>query len=145
MWLRQCEQKPFLHVCECSWTFENVCKLFERLQTMLSLCKYTLIGRFFPHPTFMDARGAHKQYHRYNYSYHRVQNSYQLFRKPWFDTIVLLFLHVTTSNPKGSTFSISSPFVITILQKKNSWCDTDWQLSVPNVNGHTYSYRLPLL
>ena len=31
--------------------------------------------------------GAHKQHQWYNYSYHRVQNSHQLFRKPWFDTI----------------------------------------------------------
>ena len=35
----------------------------------------------------------------YNYSNHRVQNSYQLFRKPWFNTILLLFLQVIPSNP----------------------------------------------
>ena len=40
---------------------------------------------------------------------------------------------------KGSTFSISSPLDIT---KKLSWCLIDWQLSVPNVNGHEYSYPL---
>ena len=29
--------------------------------------------------------------------------------------------------------------------KKLSWCLIDWQLSVLNVNGHTYSYPLPPL
>ena len=37
--------------------------------------------------------------------------------KPWFDIIILLFLHATTSSPKGSNFSISSPFNIIKLQK----------------------------
>ena len=35
----------------------------------------------FSTPTFMGARGAHKRHQGYNYSYQRVQNSYQLFRK----------------------------------------------------------------
>ena len=30
-------------------------------------------------------------------------------------------------------------------KKKLSWCLIDWQLSVPNVNGHAYSYPLPRL
>jgi len=29
------------------------------------------------------------------------------------------------------------------LQKKLSWCLIDWQLSIPNVNAHAYSYPLP--
>ena len=39
-------------------------------------------GRPFPQPTFTGARGEHKWHQGYNYSYHRVQNSYQLLRKP---------------------------------------------------------------
>ena len=41
---------------------------------------------------------------------------------------------------KDSSFLISSPFDIT---KKLSWRVIDWQLSIPNVNGHAYSYPLP--
>ena len=40
----------------------------------------TIISVALYHPTFSDARGAQKQHQEYNYSYHRVQNSYQLFR-----------------------------------------------------------------
>ena len=43
-----------------------------------------------------------------------------------------------------NTFSISSPFDVTKLQKKISWCLIDWQVSIPNVSGHAYSYPLPL-
>ena len=54
-----------------------------------------------PFPTFTGARGAHKRHQEYNYSYHREQHSYQLFRKPRFDTNVslLLFLRVTPFQP----------------------------------------------
>jgi hypothetical protein len=38
-----------------------------------------------PFPTFTGARGAHKRHQGFIYSYHRVQNSYQLFPKPWID------------------------------------------------------------
>ena len=64
--------------------------------TLLSVINFT--GRPFPLPTFTGTRGAHKRHHGYNYSYHRVQNSYQLFWKPWFD-ITVLFLHVTPFQP----------------------------------------------
>ena len=50
--------------------------------------------------------------------------------------------HIIT---KGSSFSISSPFGITKLQKKLSWCIIDWELSILNVNGNAYSYPLPSL
>ena len=80
-------------------------------------------GQPFPHPTFTGARRAHKRHLGYKNSYHRVQNSYQLFRKPWLDTKVclLLFLHVTPSNfvhiiAKGNTFLINSPLDVTKLQ-----------------------------
>jgi hypothetical protein len=54
-----------------------------------------------PPPTFMGARSLLKRHKGYNYSYHRVQNSYQLFRKSWFDIKVglLLFVHVTPFQP----------------------------------------------
>ena len=39
-------------------------------------------------------------------------------------------------------FFISTPFDITKLQKKLSWCVIDWQLSIPNDNGNAYSYPL---
>ena len=51
-----------------------------------------ITGRPFPHRTFTGARGAPKRHQGYIYLYHRAQNWYQLFRKPWFDTILLLFL-----------------------------------------------------
>ena len=43
---------------------------------------------------------------------------------------------------EGSTFLISSPIDITKLQKN---CLDDWQLSIPNVNRHTYPYPFPNL
>ena len=74
-------------------------------------------------PIFTGAWGEHK-HQEYNYSHHRTQNSYQLFRKPSFDTNVgfLLFLHVTPSNlldiiAKDITFSVSGPVDVTKLQK----------------------------
>ena len=71
-------------------------------KTMISILLSVIIftGRPFPRPTLKGARGAYKRHHGYNYSYHQIQNSYQLFRKPWFDTILLLILHVTPSNSR---------------------------------------------
>ena len=58
------------------------------------------------------------------YSYHRVQNSYQLFEKPWFDSNVVFYYFYVSPLPtvvhiiaKGNTFSISSLFDVTKLQK----------------------------
>ena len=71
---------------------------FATVSTLLSVNIF--IGCPFPHPTFMGARGAPKRNQRYNYSYHRAQNSYQLFWKPWFNIILLLFLYITPANPR---------------------------------------------
>ena len=89
-----------------------------------------------------------KRHQGYNYSYHRAQNSYQLFRKPWFDTNVglLLFLHVTPSKPLLRVILFRSLLLSMLLNyKKLSWYLIDRQLSVQNVNGHAYSYPLPPL
>ena len=45
----------------------------------------------------------------------------------------------------GNTCLISSPFDVTKLQKKLSWCLIDWQFSIPNINGQAYSYPLTTL
>ena len=78
------------------------------VSTLLSVIIFT--GRPFPppHPTFMGARGTHKRHQRYNYSYHRVQNSYQILRKSWFDTNIglLLFLHVIPFQPSPSLLRV---------------------------------------
>ena len=75
-----------------------------------------------PQTTFTGARGAHKWHQGCNYSYHWDQNSSQLFLKPWFNTILLLFLYsplqtLAHTIAKGSTFLISSPFDVTKLQQ----------------------------
>ena len=103
--------------------------------------------------SFTGARGAHKRHHGNIYSYHRVQNSYQLFKTPWFDTnVVFYYFYMPPFQPSsisqlrvGNSFSISSPFDITKLQKKLSWCQIDWKFSILSVNGHVYSYPLPPL
>ena len=68
-------------------------------------------------------------HHWYIYSYHWVQNPYKLFKKPWFDTIVIFYYFYLSPLPtlvhivsKGICFgwvllSISSPFEVTKLQK----------------------------
>jgi hypothetical protein len=69
------------------------------VSTLLSMIIFT--GCPLPPSPFTGARGAHKWQQGYIYSYHRLQNSYQLFRKPCFDTnVVLLFIHVTPSTPR---------------------------------------------
>ena len=68
--------------------------------TLLSVIIFT--GHPFPPlPPFTGARGARKWHQGFNYSYHRVQNSYQLFQKSGFDTNVglLIFLDVTPFQP----------------------------------------------
>ena len=127
------------------------CEAFSYPHFHRDIClriSFTNNCRTFPHPTFTVA--THKWHLGYNYSYHWVQNSYQLFRKSWFDAILLLFFTsplptLTHTIAKGSTFTISSPFDVTKLQKKLSWWLIDWQLSIPNVNRHVYSYPLPPL
>ena len=113
---------PHFAVAQCGWMDEK--SLYSR-----KLCFWHLSVSPFPTPTFTGVRGAHKQYQRYNYSYHRVQNSYQLFRKPWFDTNVdiLLFLHVTPSY----LVHISAKSAMILNYKKLSWRLIDWLLSVP--------------
>ena len=54
---------------------------FPKTTVLTLLSVIVFIGRPFPHPTFTGARGAHKWHQRYINSYHRVQNSYQLFKK----------------------------------------------------------------
>ena len=65
------------------------------VSTPLSVIIFT--GRPFSHSTFTGTTGTHKRHRDNNYSYHRVQNSYQLFRKPWLDTIFLLYMSSLTT------------------------------------------------
>ena len=65
-------------------------------------------------------------------------------------TILLLFLYVTPSNlahaiAKHITFSISSRFDVTKLQKKNVLMSHRLAVFIPNVNGKAYSYPIPPL
>jgi hypothetical protein len=98
----------------------------------------------FPTATFTGARGAHKWHQEYNYSYHRVQYSYQLFQKPRLDTNVGILLSLRhpfqpllISLLKVILFR--SVLLSMILNYKKLSCLIDWQLSVPNANGHAYS------
>ena len=69
------------------------------VSTLLSVIIFT--GRPFPHPTFTGARGAPKRHQGYNYSYHRAQNSYQLFRKPMIQhySSIISICHPFQSSP----------------------------------------------
>jgi hypothetical protein len=119
------------------------------VSTLLSMIIFT--GRAFPHPSFTSARDGHKRQHGYNYSYSWVQNSYQLFRKQWFDTNVGLILFLCQPFQPSPVSLLRVVLFWSVLlsmllnYKKLSWCLIDWQLSIPNVNGHAYSYPLPTL
>ena len=86
--------------CGTVWLHGWGISVFTKTTVSTLLSVIISIGRPFPHPTFTGARGAHKRHQVYSYSFHRVQYSYQLFWKAWFDTILLLFLHVAPSNPR---------------------------------------------
>ena len=83
-------------------------------------------GSHLPPRTFTGARGARKRHHGYVYSYHRVQNSYQLFRKKHDSTLMQSSI-IFTCHPfqptsisllrVSNTFSISSPFDVTKLER----------------------------
>ena len=104
---RICERATCIYTrwpCHASLTHKCGCMDEESVfptsdLTLLSVIIFT--GRPFPHPTFTGARGAPKRHQGYIYSYHWVENSYQLFRKPWIVTNVglLLILHFTPTNP----------------------------------------------
>ena len=72
---------------------------------------------------FTGARGAHKRYQGCNYLYHRVQNSYQIFKtiNGHYSSIIVYMSTLKTLThtiAKGSTFSISSPFGVTKSHEK---------------------------
>ena len=92
---------PAMLRCGTVWLHRLGISVFQKTTVLILLSVTIFTSRPFPHPTFTGARGVHEQHQGYNYSYHRVQNSYQLFWKPWFDTNdgLLLFLHATSSNP----------------------------------------------
>ena len=96
---------------------------------------------------FTGARGANKRHLGYNYSYHWVQNSFQLFQK----TIIQHYSSIIFMCPPFQpscmpllrvVLSQSVLFWCYKITEKLSWCLIDWQLSVPNVNGHANSYPL---
>ena len=70
---------PRFAVAQCGCIDEEYVFPKTTVSTLLSVIIFT--GRPFPHPIFTGAGGTHKRHQGYNYSYHRVQNSYQLFRK----------------------------------------------------------------
>jgi hypothetical protein len=92
------------------------------LKTIVPTLKSVII---FTGHTFRNARVAHKRHQGCIYSYHWVQNSYQLFKKPRFDTnVVCYYFYIHPFQPSsisllrlGNIFSISSPFGVTKLQK----------------------------
>jgi hypothetical protein len=134
---------PRFAVVQCGYMDEEYLFPKTTVSTLLSVIIFT--GRSFPHHTFKGARGAHKRHQGYNYSYHWVQNSYQLFQKPWFDTILLLFYisplptldHIVTKARQYffDHFSYRCYYIT-----KNCRCLIGWQLFIPNVNRHAYSY-----
>ena len=114
--------------------------------TLLSVIVFT--GRPFPQPTFTGARGAYKQH--LNYSYHRVQKFISAIPKTMFrlySTIIFTCYPFQSSRMPllRVVLTVSSLLMLQNYKKKLSWCLIDWQLSVPNINGHAYSYRLPPL
>ena len=70
-------------------SFKMVWRRHQLLTYVLANGQLPRVSRL-SRPTFRSAKGAYKRHQEYIYSY-------QLFRKPWFDTNVslLLFLHVT--------------------------------------------------
>ena len=122
----------------------------EKLKTIV----LTLLSVFistscpFPQPTFTGARGAHKRHQ--GITIHITESKIYISYSKNHDSTLFFYYFYMSPLPilvyiiaKGSTFLISSPFDITKLQKKMSWYVINWQLSVPNVNGHAYSYPLP--
>ena len=76
-----------------------------------------------PFPTLhTGARGVHKRHQGYNYLYHRIQNSYQLFQNHD-STLFFYFVYMSPlptlahTIAKGSGFSISSFFDVIKLQQ----------------------------
>ena len=110
---------PRFAVAQCGCMDEEYNYGFD---TILSVIIFT--ARPFPHPTCAGVRGAHKWHQGYNYTYHRALNSYQLFRKPWFD-IAIAFNRCT------SFWSFHPPYVIGCLismTAKLSWNITTMRL-----------------
>ena len=80
---------------------------------------------------FIFSGARDKRHQGYNYSYHRVQNSYQLFKKNHYLTL-MLYSNIFTCHPfqpssisllrVGNAFSISSLFDVTKLQKNVLMC-----------------------
>ena len=95
-------------------------------KTMISILLSVIIftGRPIPRATLTGARGVHKRLYGYNYWYHLVQNSYGYSENhdstPFFYYFYMSPLSTLAHTiAKGSTFSISSPFDVAKLQKKN--------------------------
>ena len=96
--------------------------MFPKTMVLTPISVIIFTRRPFPHPTFTGARGAHKRHHGNNYSYQRVQNSYQLYQN--LDSTLFFYYFYMSSLPtlsntiaKGSSFLIRSPFAVTKLQK----------------------------
>ena len=107
--------------CDTEWLHGWEISVFPKttVSTLFSVIIFT--GRPFPYPTF------------------KVEST--LFFHYFYISPLPTLSHTID---KVSTFSISSTFDVTKLQKK-SWCLIDWQLSIPKVSGHAYSYSLPPL
>ena len=61
---------------------ESFISVFPKTIVTGLLSVITFTGNHLPLLTFTCARGAHKRDHENIYSYHRVQNLYQLFKIP---------------------------------------------------------------
>ena len=77
---------PRFAVTQCGWMDEE-CQCYRKLW-FRHYYLWLFLEDALSHITyFTGARGAPKWHQEYDYSYHRAQNSYQLFRKPLSSTI----------------------------------------------------------
>ena len=115
------------------------------------ICDYFYRSPFTtPSPTFTGARGAHKWHQGYIYLYYRVQKFISAIPKTMIRhySSISFTCHPIQPSPipllRVSTFSISSPFDVTKLQKRNCLdVSSSHCLSVLNVNGHTFLSYIP--
>ena len=123
-----------------------------------SLCSWKLCFlqyyqcRLFPPPHSTGAGDAHKRHQEYNL--HITVSKLHISCSENHDwTLLLVFYCFSKSSFQPSPISLlmvilfRSVLLSMLLnyKKKLCWCLIDWQLSIPNVNGHACSYPLPPL
>ena len=125
--------------------------MFPKTTVSTPLSVIIFIRRPFPYPTFTGARGA--RHHGYNI--HITEFKFHISYLRNHDSTLMLYSIIFTCHSfqpssisllrVGNTFSITSPFDVTKLQKNCLDVSSTSSFPFPNVNGHAYSYPLPPL